>query len=368
MLLWGLVWSGTVNIPFMNNVLVWHVYEMIFGILTAGVMAFLSTGLPELFPGTVPFIGKKLKYVVILWLVGRVSFWFIDITGVYIAAILNLPMLGWLIWFARSTVLDKLQRHASLGYTLLALFIIEVWFFASMAGYAKTLPMDILKVALGASVILILLALRRVNMEAVNELMEDKGIDDVYVARPPLTNLAVFTIITFTIVELFYPENSALGWLGLATGAAVLAITNDYILKDKFILNQPYVIYLSMIFVMLGLGYALMGWAILSGEIGNITHFRHFVTSGGYGLAYLMVMIIIAQIHTGRHLTSNIYTHSMVALIVAATLMRGLIPFYEEYSYELYLYSSIVWTVPFIIYIKVFYKFLTAPRADGIKG
>lgn len=368
MLLWGLVWSGTVNIPFMDNVLVWHVYEMIFGILTAGVMAFLSTGLPELFPGTVPFIGKKLKYVVILWLAGRVSFWFIDITGIYVAAILNLAMLGWLIWFARSTVLDKLQRHASLGYTLVALFIIEAWFFASMAGYAKTLPMDILKVALGASVILILLALRRVNMEAVNELMEDKGIDDVYVARPPLTNLAVFTIITFTIVEFFYHENSALGWLGLATGAAVLAITNDYILKDKFILNQPYVIYLSMIFVMLGLGYALMGWAILSGEIGNITHFRHLITSGGYGLAYLMVMIIIGQIHTGRHLTSNIYTHAMVALIVIATLMRSLIPFYAEYSYELYLYSSVVWTLPFIIYIKVFFNFLTAPRADGIKG
>ncbi|OHD98074.1 MAG: nitrite reductase [Sulfurimonas sp. RIFCSPHIGHO2_12_FULL_36_9] len=368
MLLWGLVWSGTINIPFMENVLAWHIYEMLFGVLTIGVLAFLSTGLPELFPGTVPFIGKKLKIVIILWLAGRLSFWLVDVTGVYLAALLNLSMLGWLIWFGRGAVLDKLQRHASLGYTLVALFIIEVWFFASMAGYAQTEPMEILKIALGASVILILLALRRVNMEAVNELMEDKGIDDVYIARPPLTNLAIFSVILFTAVEFFYPNNSALGWLGLGAGAAILAITNDYILKDKFILNQPYVIYLSLIFVMLSLGYALMGWAILSGEIGNITHFRHFVTSGGYGLAYLMVMIIIGQIHTGRHLTSNIYTHAMVALIVAATLMRSLIPFYEEYSYELYLYSSIVWTVPFIIYIKVFYKFLTAPRADGVKG
>ncbi len=119
---------------------------------------------------------------------------------------------------------------------------------------------------------------------------------------------------------------------------------------------------------MLGLGYALMGWAILSGEIGNITHFRHLITSGGYGLAYLMVMIIIGQIHTGRHLTSNIYTHSMVALIAIATLMRSAIVFYPEYSYELYLYSSIVWTLPFMIYIKVFFNFLMAPRADGIKG
>ncbi|MDD5373698.1 MAG: NnrS family protein [Sulfurimonas sp.] len=368
MLLWGLIWSGTINIPFMGNVLVWHVYEMIFGVLTAGTMAFLTTGLPELFPGTVPFIGKRLKYIMILWLAGRLSFWLIDVTGVYIAAVLNLSMLGWLIWFAKDAVLDKLQRHASLGYAMVALFIIEAWFFAAMAGRAQTAPMDILKVALGASVILILLALRRVNMEAVNELMEDKGIDDVYIARPPLTNLAIFTVIVFTVVEFLYPNNSALGWLGLASGAAILAITNDYILKDKFILNQPYVLYLSLIFIMLGVGYALMGLAILNGEIGNITHFRHFITSGGIGLAYLMVMIIISWIHTGRHLTSNIYTHAMIGLIVTATLLRGLIPFYQEYAHELYIYSSIIWTLPFMIYIKVFFKFLTAPRADGIKG
>ncbi|MFA5233309.1 MAG: NnrS family protein [Sulfurimonas sp.] len=368
MLLWGLVWSGAINIPFMNNVLVWHVYEMLFGILTAGVLAFLTTGLPELFPGFVPLIGKKLKNVVILWILGRVSFWFIDVTGVYVAAFFNLAMLGWLLWFARIAVLDKLQRHASLGYALLALFIIEVWFFAAMAGHVQTPPMDILKIALGGHVVLILLALRRVNTEAVNELMEDKGIDDVYVARPPLTNLAIFTVIAFTIVEFLYPANSALGWLGLSAGAAILAVTGDYILKDKVIINQPFVIYLSLIYFMLGAGYALMGWDILANNAANISSFRHFVTSGGYGLAYLMVMIIIGWIHTGRHLTSNIYTHSMVGLIVIATLMRGLIPFFEQYAQTLYLLSSIIWAIPFIIYAKVFFGFLIAPRADGIKG
>ncbi|MGE4397819.1 MAG: NnrS family protein, partial [Sulfurimonas sp.] len=210
MLLWGLVWSGAINIPFMDNVLVWHAYEMLFGILTIGALAFLSTGLPELFPGLVPLIGKRLKYVVLLWVAGRISFWLIDVTGVYLTAILNLSMLGWLIWFGRRAVLDKLQRHASLGYTLLALLIIEAWFFASMVGHTQTDPMEILKIALGGHVVLILLALRRVNMEAVNELMEDKGIDDVYVSRPPLTNLAGFSVILFSVAEFLYPANSAL--------------------------------------------------------------------------------------------------------------------------------------------------------------
>ncbi len=368
MILWGLVWSGVINIPFMNDTLTWHIYEMLFGILTAGVLAFLTTGLPELFPGMVPFIGKRLWNIMALWTLGRISFWTIDITGIWLTAILNLAMLGWLIWFAKDVVLDKLQRHASLGYVLVSIFGIEVWFFASKLGYAQTSGMDILKVALGFIVILILLAMRRVNMEAVNELMEDKGIDDIYIARPPLTNLAVFSVLIFTIVEFLYPTNTALGWIGLACGASISAITGDYILKDKNILNQPYVLYLAPIFFMLGAGYALMGWDVLNDDIYGINHFRHFITSGGLGLAYLMIMIIIGWIHTGRHLTSNIYTHLMVLLIIVATLMRGLIPFYEEFSSQLYMGSSIVWAIPFMIYIKVFFKFLISPRADGIKG
>jgi len=368
MVLWGLVWSGYLNIPFMDDVLTWHIYEMLFGVLTAGVMAFLTTGLPELFPGMVPFVGKRLKYIMLLWVAGRVSFWFIDITGVYLTALLNLAMLGWLIWFAKDVVLDKLQRHASLGYVLVAIFGIEVWFFASVLGWSSSDSMSILRVALGAIVVLVLLAMRRVNMEAVNELMEDKDIDDIYISRPPLTNLAVFSVILFTVVEYFYPTNSALGWIGLAAGAAILAITSDYSLEEKFILNQPYVIYMFFIFVMFSLGYGLMGWSILFNEGNGISSFRHFITAGGLGLSYLMVMVTIGWIHTGRHLTSNIYTHLMVFFIILATFMRGMIPFFQEYQMQLYLWSAIAWSIPFMIFIKVFFRFLIEPRADGIKG
>ncbi|WP_324171784.1 NnrS family protein [Sulfurimonas sp.] len=368
MVLWGLVWSGLLSIPFMQDVLTWHVYEMLYGLITAGVLAFLATGLPELFPGLIPLVGKRLQYVVMLWLAGRVSFWFIDITGIYLTAILNLAMLGWIIWFAKDAVLDKLQRHASIGYTAVALFVIEVWFFASQLGFVNTTGMDILKVALGATVVIVLLALRRVNMEAINELMEDKEIDDVFISRPPKTNMAVFMVIIFTAVEFMYPQNSALAWLGFGVGAAILGVTSEYKLKDEFILNQPYVIYLASVYVLFSIGYVLMAWDLLNPDINGINHFRHFITSGGIGLSYIVVMLIISWVHTGRRLTSNIYTHLMVILIILATFMRGLIPFFDEYTSELYLYSSLIWSLPFVIYMIQFSKFLMLPRADGIKG
>jgi uncharacterized protein involved in response to NO len=58
----------------------------------------------------------------------------------------------------------------------------------------------------------------------------------------------------------------------------------------------------------------------------------------------------------------------MVRFVILAILMRGLIPFFEEYMSELYLWSSIVFVLPFVIYMKVFFGFLVKPRKDGIKG
>lgn len=369
MVLWGFVWSGIISLDFMmQDTLIWHIYEMSYGLLTAGTLAFLATGLPELFPGLVPLVGKKLKNVVIFWFLGRVSFWFIDITGIYLSAILNVGMLVWIIYFARHAVFDKLQRHASIGYTALVLLVIEIWFFATMLGLSSSDAMAILKVAIGFIVVLILLALRRVNMEAINELMEDKGIDDIFLSRPPKTNLAIFGVMLFTIIEFLYPQNSALGWISLASGAAILGITSEYKLKDKFILNQPYVLYLGSIYILLSIGYFLIGWDILNNGIDAINHFRHLISAGGIGLSYVVVMIIISWVHTGRKLTSNIYTHIMVLSIIIASILRAIIPFYEQYAASLYLYSSLVWSLPFVIYIKIFFPFLKSPRADGVKG
>jgi uncharacterized protein involved in response to NO len=159
-----------------------------------------------------------------------------------------------------------------------------------------------------------------------------------------------------------------LGWIGLSCGAAIFAITAEYILKDKFILNQPFVLYLASIFILLGSGYAFMGWDLLNDDIAGVNHFRHFITTGGIGLSYFMVMLIIGTVHTGRILTANLYTHTMVLLLIAATLMRGIIPFYEEYIMELYMWSSIVFVIPFAMYIKLIFPYLVKGRADGIKG
>jgi uncharacterized protein involved in response to NO len=367
-ILWGLVWSGQINL-FIDNVLVWHIYEMMFGVASAGIIGFILTGVPEFYNGVKPIIGKTLLSLVTLWIIGRVAFWMIDWLGVIFVALTNLPLLIWVTaLIAKPIFLDPLRRNVSLALTFIGIIVIQGWFFASMSGWAETDFMRILKLALGAFMVLELLALRRINTGAINEWLEDRNIDDTFIARPPRYNIAILSVMLFTIFEFFIPNNPILGWLGLASAAAILNTLNDFFMDEASIVFKSYILPLFLILVLMATGYGLMGFDYLNNDLYGINHFRHFLTTGVFGLSFFMVMVIVGTIHTGRVLAPNRWIDFSVALIIIATILRSLIPFVPEYTHWLYLGSSIIWAIPFIIYLVLFYPFLSQPRIDGLPG
>ncbi len=367
--LWGLTLNGVFPLLFLDNPFAWHIYEMLFGTASAGIIAFILTAVPEFYEGAVPVVGKKVAGIVLLWILGRVAFWSIKWVGVYPVALTNLPLLIWIVVLvAKPIFMDPLRRNISLALTFIMIILIQGWFFASMAGLVAADFMSILKVGVGAFMVLELLALRRVNTEAINEWLDDQGIDDTFMARPPRYNIAILCVVLFTGVEFFFPGNSILGWLGLAAGAAILNTLNDFFLDESRIFLKPNIFPLFLILVLMAAGYGLMGWDYLNEGFFGVNHFRHFLTSGVIGLSYLMVMVIVGTIHTGRQLKPNRWIDFSVLLIVVGTLLRVVIPFWPEMVRWLYMWSAIVWAVPFGIYLILYYPILRKPRADGLPG
>ncbi|MFA6788554.1 MAG: NnrS family protein [Arcobacteraceae bacterium] len=367
-LLWSLVFGGVISFSIIKNPLNWHIYELLFGVGFGGILAFMITALPEMYPGVVPIVNKKLLTIVIVWALGRIGFWCIDFLGIEIVALLNLSLSFWLIgWIFKPVILDKLQRSSSIGYVIIVLTLLQTLFFASSLEWISFQPLTILILAISVFMILILLVLRRINMEIINEMLVHENYDDVFKARPYRYNLAIFCVAFFAVIEFFYPTNSLLAWLGIASGASILGILNDYNLEFESIVFKPFTIYLGTIFVFMALGYGLLGITSLL-ALPYQSDFRHFLTTGAFSLTFFMVMVIIAYVHTGREIVSKTWIATGFVLLLLATFIRAGAFLAQEYYTTMIISSSILYVLPFILYFFKTKAFLLSSRFDGIKG
>ncbi|WP_418186163.1 NnrS family protein [Aliarcobacter vitoriensis] len=365
--LWSFVFAGYISLP-INNLLEWHIYEMVFGVGSAMIVAFFLTGLPELFHGVIPIVGRKLAYIVVLWVLGRVGFWFMDFLTVYIVGFLNISLLVYISYLATIPAFkDPNKKHISLVFSMASIVIVQIVYFLSVAGIVDINSYQILLLSLGLFLVLILLALRRISMESINELLEKQQIDEIFLAKSYRYNLAIFCIILYSFIEFFYPNNSTLAYICFACTASILALLNDFVLKDNNILLKPFVLYIVSTIVMTAVGFLFLGFNYLF-ELNVLNHFRHFLTTGTFGMVFYVVMIIVSTIHTGRTIFTNWALTLGLILIILATFIRAFIPYYYEYMILAYIVSSILWAIPFIIYMKIFFPFLLSARADGIKG
>ncbi|MDR0579270.1 MAG: NnrS family protein [Campylobacteraceae bacterium] len=364
--LWGISFGFSIDILPFSNIINWHIYELLFGVGFGAIGAFLLTALPELFSGSVPIVGKKLLYIIILWLLGRVSFWCMDIIGIWISFLFNIAfsVLMIAIIFKR-VVLDPLQRHSSIAYMIVLITVIQTMFFLSVAKVITFKnPNSFLYLSLSLFIVLIILALRRIQMEEINGFIEEMELSEAFITRPFRYNLSIFCILLFGFCEFFF-QNSILGWLGFAVFAATLNIINDYKREyDKTILTHPYVQIFAILLFVISFGYLTLGLYYIGFDV-NLINARHILGIGGIGGGVIIAMLVITFVHTGRKPKCDIWIVLLLLSLLLSLVLRCLA---DEFGTAMYALSSLSFALCFIIYFFRFKGYLLNKRADGLLG
>ncbi len=348
----------------------WHAHEMVWGFGMAAVAGFLLTAVPE-FTATPEFARRDTALLFGLWLGARLlGLANLATTSTLLTALvaaLNLALAGVLAWRSLPRLLRQAERpHQGFALALLALLGVEAGFWwAALRGQDA---MAWVNACVGLMMVLIVLAQSRISMRLLRGMLDHLGVHEAdYRAPPPRRRLAIFCIALVTGAELLGVAAPTLGWLALATAAAVLALMSEWHFGRALLHRWVwplYAVYLCMAagFAMLGLAWLGAPWAPSAG--------RHALTVGSMGLVVLAVMNIAGRIHAGLRLDDRRWRVAASALLVAAAGARVLAGTLWGAGGVLlgWWLAALAWALAWLLYVGFAWRHLVGQRQDDGTG
>jgi len=375
MLMWLLMLSGWLPGTMPGGSQLWHSHELIFGFVTASIAGFVLTAIPE-FTKAEPIGRKALLRLTLLWVAARLAYALAGLwpswLGLWPAALFNLAL--WVLLLLQVTPAvwrDPGRRHISFAWALGAMAVLQLGYFVALA--LNTDAMAWLRLAVGVTMVLIIIAASRVSMSVVNGVVEkgrpgqaEPG-DVGYLARPPRRNLAIFCISACSVTEFMLGHNPVTGWTALAAAAAMLNLLNDWHVGRPLFTRWALMMY--AFYWLIALGYGFMGAAWLGVPLLPSAG-RHVLMAGAMGLSIFTIMSVAGRIHAGLWLDRRPWVPATAALLVLATLLRaaaGMGPA-AAWASPLLFVSGLLWAACFAVYLFKTWSVLAGPRTDGLVG
>ncbi len=320
----------------------WYQYELLFGMGSCAMIVFFSqasghrTGAPCMF-GT-----RRLILLSGLWLLGRFNHLTLNLWGIWSTALLDLTFSAVALSGSLHFLLSD-KRKASIGYTLLFIFAIQIYYFGCSVRLFAGSSHAALDLALGAVILLAILVLKRIYILNVT-----RGQNVASCVPLPRYHLASFCIALFTAVEFCGYSPSLSGWLGLATMAAVLGVLSDLRIRDLY--PRITMLYFLAVFVLAASGYGMLGYGYLHKDFAANYYSRYLLLTGVLSLSFYMLLTSAADI--GRNQDGHYLLVVGAVLLVAAALMQASIAFLPRYKAQLELGAGlsaiIAWILPVI--------------------
>jgi len=356
--LWVVIFLGWLQLTPASQPLLWHAHEMLFGFTVAIIVGFLMTA-GKTWTGLATPHGPALAALVLLWLAARVA----SLTGPYGAyALLDIALLPVVAGILVSVLLRSRNfRNLPLALMLALLAAANLVFHLAVLGLLKVSAMTPLLAALALIVLIECVMAGRVIPAFTMAVTPGLKL----LAKPWLEWLTLGVTALGLALWVLAPP-SVVGLVALAL-ASVLHIKRLLGWHPGLTRKRPILWILHAAYAWIPVGLALLALA----QIGLVSASSgvHALAVGATGGLIIGMITRTARGHTGRPLQVSKPEVLAYALVLAAAVLRVLLPMFAPALLVVSLVgAALAWSAAFLIYLWVFTPWLMRTRLDGKDG
>ncbi len=365
-ILWLLMYKGTISLSPMGSGYWWHIHEMVFGFGCAIIAGFLLTAVQN-WTGARGAQGNTLLAIFLLWLAGRVVILFPDLLGSSLSTLIDLSFLPVVAYILAIPILTIKQYRNLFFIPLLALFTLAnlemhlaVYFPATFnitfAGYAGVMLITFLMSVMSGRVAPMFTANGTQTPKATPLPWLDKATNGslaiamLSLLLQPLVGFSEFFFGVLLIIAGIFQTVRWLRW------------------RPWITLNLPLLWSIHGAIQFICFGLIVLGLSYLIPDVPT-NHVWHLLTIGGMGGLILAMISRVSLGHTGRPLSPPKPMTIAYLLISLAALVRTFGPWGLPDNTLLFIdISGALWIGAFAIFVIGYAPMLMTPRKDGRPG
>lgn len=354
--LWSLQFAGWLGQPYLKGAM-WHAHEMLFGFTLAVVVGFLFTA-GRSWSGQPTPTGVPLMALAALWLAGRV----LVLTPFgWAAAIANVAFpLAAAVALAIPFIAARNRRNYFFIALLLLMALAVLGVHLAQLGVTQLPGWIGIQVALDVVLFIMAVMGGRVIPMFTNAIAGANAR-----RRPWLEKAALGSILLLLLADALHLRGAALVLLVSVAAAAQLA--RWALWQPWKTIRTPLVWVLHVAYFWIAVHLALRGLAELGWVTPSVA--THALTVGAIGGLIIGMMTRTALGHTGRPLKAGRTEVVCYLLVLAAALIRVLVPLVAPaQTVNAVLGSAALWSGGFALYAVAYWPILTRARFDGKPG
>jgi uncharacterized protein involved in response to NO len=355
--LWICTLTGAISLPVAIEPLAWHRHEMLFGFVGAVIGGFLLTAVPN-WTGRLPIAGWPLAALWGLWASARFALLFSAITGLWLAAVLDVGFFFVLGLLAAREVLESKNRNLPIVGMILLFGTADVIDYLAITGTFADSDLG-WQLAITLVVVLISLIGGRIIPSFTRNWMVKRGIKSGLPTQPGRFDLFVIAATALALlVWLSGPAEPLLGYVLVA--AAVLQAIRWARWSGYRTFADPLVLILHVGYAWVPVGLGLLGFSLIGSAPRSAA--VHALTAGAMATMILAVMTRATLGHTGRELRANAATVIVYLLVTAGALLRVSASLrLIDYNFGIEI-AGLAWGGAFLLFLMAYGPILWRPR------